>query len=97
MSHLIQGKTKDLGDGFNVLRILPHVDARSVGPFVFVDHFGPAPVVTGVPLPPGGPRYELELWVATALLAVTFPLIVVVTGYFDFWPLKRARTEADPH
>ena len=47
MSHLIQGKTKDLGDGFNVLRILPHVDARSVGPFVFVDHFGPAPVVTG--------------------------------------------------
>ena len=56
-----------------------------------------APVVTGVPLPPGGPRYELELWVATALLAVTFPLIVVVTGYFDFWPLKRARTGADPH
>lgn len=47
MSHVIQGKTKDLGDGFNVLRILPHVDARSVGPFVFVDHFGPAPVVTG--------------------------------------------------
>ncbi|MBS0282101.1 MAG: hypothetical protein JSR25_13120 [Proteobacteria bacterium] len=47
-------------------------------------------------MPVGGPRYELELWVATALLAVTFPLIVVVTGYFDFWPLKRARTEADP-
>ena len=24
-----------------------------------------------------------------ALLAVTFPVIIVVTGYFDFWPLKR--------
>ncbi len=41
------GKAKDLGDGFNVLRILPHLDARSVGPFVFVDHFGPAEIRTG--------------------------------------------------
>lgn len=47
MPHLIQGKLKDLGDGFQVLRILPHVDARSIGPFVFVDHFGPAEVRTG--------------------------------------------------
>lgn len=54
-----------------------------------------APAVTGVAMPPGGPRYELELWVATALLAVTFPLIVIATGYFDFWPLKRARSEPD--
>jgi len=53
-----------------------------------------APAVAGVPMPPGGPRYELELWVATALLAVTFPLIVIATGCFDFWPLKR--TPAGP-
>lgn len=38
---------KDLGDGFTVKRILPHLDARSVGPFVFIDHFGPVPVKTG--------------------------------------------------
>ncbi len=47
MAHVIQGKLKDLGDGFTVLRILPHIDARAIGPFVFVDHFGPAPIKTG--------------------------------------------------
>ncbi len=47
MPRLIGGKFKDLGDGFSVLRILPHLDARSVGPFVFVDHFGPAQIKTG--------------------------------------------------
>jgi redox-sensitive bicupin YhaK (pirin superfamily) len=47
MASLIEGKPKDLGDGFTVLRILPHMDARAIGPFVFVDHFGPAPLKTG--------------------------------------------------
>lgn len=47
MPRLITGKLKDLGDGFKVLRILPHIDARTVGPFVFVDHFGPAAITTG--------------------------------------------------
>lgn len=44
---MIKGNSKDLGDGFKVLRILPHLEARSVGPFVFVDHFGPAPLKSG--------------------------------------------------
>ncbi len=44
---MITGKLKDLGDGFHVLRILPHIDARAIGPFVFVDHFGPAAISTG--------------------------------------------------
>lgn len=47
MPRLVKGNFKDLGDGFRVLRILPHIDARSVGPFVFVDHFGPAVLKTG--------------------------------------------------
>jgi redox-sensitive bicupin YhaK (pirin superfamily) len=47
MAHRLMGKNKDLGDGFHVLRVLPHIDARAVGPFVFVDHFGPAPIKTG--------------------------------------------------
>lgn len=41
MSRLIRGKKTDL-DGFSVTRILPHVDQRMVGPFVFIDHMGPA-------------------------------------------------------
>jgi redox-sensitive bicupin YhaK (pirin superfamily) len=47
VAKLVTGKIKDLGGGFNVLRILPHLDARSIGPFVFVDHFGPVDIKTG--------------------------------------------------
>lgn len=38
----IEGKQRDLGDGFMVKRMLPNLKARHVGPFVFFDHFGPA-------------------------------------------------------
>ncbi|MDI1287222.1 MAG: pirin family protein [Reyranella sp.] len=45
---LIQGRAHDLGGGFAVRRVLPSVKRRMVGPFVFLDHFGPMEV------PPGG-------------------------------------------
>lgn len=38
--HLIQAATEDLGD-FQVRRALPHDELASVGPWVFLDHFGP--------------------------------------------------------
>jgi len=38
----LQPHDKDLGGGFNVRRLLPAAKRRSVGPFVFFDHFGPA-------------------------------------------------------
>lgn len=38
---VIKGHTKDLG-GFSVTRLLPDIKARSVGPFIFFDHMGPA-------------------------------------------------------
>jgi hypothetical protein len=44
---LVRGRTADLGDGLKVLRVLPHAAQRSVGPFVFVDHFGPAVMAPG--------------------------------------------------
>jgi hypothetical protein len=44
---IIRGKSRDLGDGFQVSRILPQAARRSVGPFVFFDYFGP------VDFPPG--------------------------------------------
>lgn len=37
---VIHGKARDLG-GFSVYRILPDIQKRSVGPFVFIDHLGP--------------------------------------------------------
>lgn len=38
---IVEGRTHDLG-GFSVRRVLPSVQRRAVGPFVFVDHMGPA-------------------------------------------------------
>jgi redox-sensitive bicupin YhaK (pirin superfamily) len=38
----ILGREKDLGGGFVVRRLLPAPRQRSVGPFVFLDHMGPA-------------------------------------------------------
>ncbi|MCU1277578.1 MAG: pirin [bacterium] len=37
----IEGRKRDLGDGFTVRRLLPSAARRMVGPFIFVDHMGP--------------------------------------------------------
>lgn len=42
MTTLITPRVHDLGGGFQVRRAVPSLQARSVGPFVFVDHMGPA-------------------------------------------------------
>ncbi|XDD46119.1 pirin family protein [Leptospira sp. WS39.C2] len=47
MTKSLTGHSKDLGDHFIIRRVLPALEKRSVGPFVFFDHFGPVPVVTG--------------------------------------------------
>lgn len=39
---LIVPPLRDLGDGFNVRRALPHAGRRMVGPFIFLDQMGPA-------------------------------------------------------
>jgi len=41
MTLIIAPRVHDLG-GFQVRRAVPSIQARSVGPFVFVDHMGPA-------------------------------------------------------
>ncbi len=44
---LLTPADKDLGGGFKVRRLLPSAKRRSVGPFVFFDHFGPATETPG--------------------------------------------------
>ncbi|MBU1358173.1 MAG: pirin family protein [Gammaproteobacteria bacterium] len=44
---LLKPHDKDLGGGFKVRRLLPAAERRSVGPFVFFDHFGPATETPG--------------------------------------------------
>ena len=47
-------------------------------------------LVTGG-LPSGPPGYVLELWLATALLSFTFPVIATYTGAFNYWPLTEPK------
>ena len=46
MAHLVEGQLKDIGD-FAVRRVLPTAKQRHVGPFVFLDHFGPVQLPKG--------------------------------------------------
>jgi redox-sensitive bicupin YhaK (pirin superfamily) len=41
VEHVIIPPVRDLGDGFKVRRALPSAQRRTVGPFIFLDHFGP--------------------------------------------------------
>jgi len=50
-----------------------------------------APWLAGAALASGPPAHQLELWVASAMLGVTFPVIIVVAEYFAFWPIRRQR------
>ncbi len=44
IEHRYTGRSRDLGGGFRVRRLLPGHPRRGVGPFVFFDHFGPITV-----------------------------------------------------
>ena len=52
-----------------------------------------APMVTGV-VRPGPPAYDFEIWLASALLSVTFPLLIFYAEFFQFWPLQAKTTPA---
>ena len=41
----------------------------------------------------GPPGYVFEIWLASALLAVTFPFLIIFADLFQFWPLRRAERE----
>ena len=51
-----------------------------------------APAVSGRVVS-GPPGYVFEIWLASALLAVTFPFLIIVAELFQFWPLGKARRE----
>lgn len=53
-----------------------------------------ASTVTGAVLP-GPPAYDFEVWVASALLAVTFPFLAFHADFFQMWPLTRDGVSRD--
>src|SRR6202521_1355307 len=44
---VIPARRKDLGGGLEVGRVLPFAHQRMVGPFIFLDHMGPADFAAG--------------------------------------------------
>lgn len=46
---IIDRRTRDIGGGFEVGRILPYAKRRMVGPFIFFDHMGPLELAAGIP------------------------------------------------
>lgn len=69
MTAIIAPRVHDLG-GFQVRRAVPSIQARSVGPFVFVDHMGPAVFEPGLgidvrPHPHIGLATVTFLWAGT--------------------------------
>ncbi|MFN4225250.1 MAG: pirin family protein [Hyphomonas sp.] len=46
---IIDKRTRDLGGGFEVGRVLPFAKRRMVGPFIFFDQMGPAEFAPGIP------------------------------------------------
>src|SRR5690349_4834085 len=63
---LVQGRAHELGPGFAVRRVLPSVKRRMLGPFIFLDHFGPMVV------PPGGDGMEVRPHPHIGLATVTY-------------------------
>lgn len=53
-----------------------------------------APYVTAT-MKPGPPSYDFEIWLASALLAVTFPLLIFHAEFLKMWPLHREEPVLD--
>ena len=47
MTTILSPHVRDLGDGFQVQRLLPSFPQKMVGPFIFFDHFGPVNFAPG--------------------------------------------------
>ena len=52
------------------------------------------PLFVGSTLPAGpATGYAKEAWIGTAMLGITFPVINIVSGAFEFWPIQRVTKE----
>ena len=68
--------------------VLNAVAAATIGYSLYVFYSFAAMVVTGS-MGSGPPSYDYEIWVANALLSVTFPFLIFLAAYFAFWPLAK--------
>jgi hypothetical protein len=66
--------------------------ASVVGGVLALGYSAMMPVVTG-DLASGAPGFDAELWLANALLAVTFPVMAWAGDFFGLWPLAAPAPE----
>jgi hypothetical protein len=68
------------------------VAAMVVGSVLAVVYGSLSGTLTG-PLAEGPPAYEYEIWLASALLAVTFPFLIFFAEFFKMWPMMKPAGE----
>lgn len=72
--------------------VLNFIAAAVLGNLFALMYRSLVPVVTGK-IEMGPPSYQSEIWLASALLSVTFPFLVAYADFFTMWPLQRATAE----
>ncbi len=68
--------------------VLNAVASAVIGILLALAYGSLAPTVTG-PVKPGPPGYDFEIWLASALLGVTFPFLIFYAEFFQMWPLRK--------
>ena len=69
--------------------VLNSLASAIIGTALALGYGAIAPLVSGT-VKPGPPSYDFEIWLASALLAVTFPFLIFFAEFFQMWPLRRA-------
>ncbi len=70
--------------------VVSAVAAAVVGSALALVYSALMPTVTGS-LAGGPPAYDYEIWLASALLSVTFPFLIFFAEFFGFWPLQKVK------
>jgi hypothetical protein len=70
--------------------ILNALASAAIGTVLALAYGALAPIVTGR-VKPGPPNYDFEIWLASALLSVTFPFLIFFAEFFAMWPLQKER------
>ena len=68
------------------------VTAAVIGTVLSLVYGSLTPVLAG-PVQPGPPEFAFEIWLASALLAVTFPFLDYHAHLFDMWPFAHRQRE----
>jgi hypothetical protein len=71
--------------------VLNAVTAGALGYALFIVYCLVAPFVSGHLGSGPDAGYAFEIWMANALLSVTFPFLIFLAAYFGYWPLVRKR------